>query len=324
MIHLRARTNTIGAAARVRHHAFQAAHAFLDSQDFIQVHCPVITSNDCEGAGELFSVESAAFLHSRLLPGAGGGGNDANRPFFPAATGGGGGSGSGGGSSVKGTTADSRVAGGAVVGGGVGGGTTAGGDEPDRSSLPHLTVSSQLEAEVYASAMSRVCVKVPVLTPAFFFSVSLSSFSCSFVRSLFLNACTHSFIFSFVEFVHACRHVFMHSFSQSFIQSLIHSFIHSFVRSFVHSSIHSFIHSCIHSFVRSFVCVLAGGAAQVQLRAVLPCGELAHHAPPGRVLDARAGGASRCPREDVCISSAIGFTLSFAFPLPTPHYRCCC
>jgi len=54
--HLRPRTNTIGAAARVRSTLAQAVHEFFAARDFAYVHSPVITASDCEGAGEMFRV----------------------------------------------------------------------------------------------------------------------------------------------------------------------------------------------------------------------------------------------------------------------------
>ena len=54
--HLRARTNTFAAVARVRHTLAQAIHRFMDENGFFYVHTPIITSSDCEGAGEMFSV----------------------------------------------------------------------------------------------------------------------------------------------------------------------------------------------------------------------------------------------------------------------------
>ncbi|MCK5427206.1 MAG: asparagine--tRNA ligase, partial [Thermodesulfovibrionia bacterium] len=56
--HLRARTNTFGAVFRVRNILADAVHEFFQSRRFIWVHTPVITSSDCEGAGELFTVTS--------------------------------------------------------------------------------------------------------------------------------------------------------------------------------------------------------------------------------------------------------------------------
>ena len=54
--HLRSRTNTIGAIVRVRNACATAIHKFFQDRDFIWVHTPIITANDCEGAGELFTV----------------------------------------------------------------------------------------------------------------------------------------------------------------------------------------------------------------------------------------------------------------------------
>ncbi len=54
--HLRPRTNTFGAMARVRHTIAQAVHRYFDSRDFLWINTPIITASDCEGAGELFRV----------------------------------------------------------------------------------------------------------------------------------------------------------------------------------------------------------------------------------------------------------------------------
>lgn len=56
--HLRARTNTLGAVMRVRNACATAIHTFFQEKGFIWVHTPIITANDCEGAGELFTVTS--------------------------------------------------------------------------------------------------------------------------------------------------------------------------------------------------------------------------------------------------------------------------
>ncbi|ARI79723.1 asparagine--tRNA ligase [Microcystis sp. LEGE 00066] len=56
--HLRARTNTLGAVMRVRNACATAIHSFFQEKGFIWVHTPIITANDCEGAGELFTVTS--------------------------------------------------------------------------------------------------------------------------------------------------------------------------------------------------------------------------------------------------------------------------
>lgn len=54
--HLRPRTNTFGAIARVRNAATYAVHQFFQSRGFLNVHTPIITTSDCEGAGEMFHV----------------------------------------------------------------------------------------------------------------------------------------------------------------------------------------------------------------------------------------------------------------------------
>jgi asparaginyl-tRNA synthetase len=56
--HLRPRTNTYGAVFRIRNILAHAIHEFFQSRGFILVHTPIITSSDCEGAGELFTVTS--------------------------------------------------------------------------------------------------------------------------------------------------------------------------------------------------------------------------------------------------------------------------
>ncbi len=54
--HLRPRTNTFGAIARVRNCVCRAIHQFFQERDFLYVHTPLITTSDCEGAGEMFTV----------------------------------------------------------------------------------------------------------------------------------------------------------------------------------------------------------------------------------------------------------------------------
>ncbi|MGN0771896.1 MAG: asparagine--tRNA ligase [Christensenellales bacterium] len=54
--HLRPRTNTFLAVFRVRSVAAQAIHEFFASRNFVYVNTPLITSSDCEGAGEMFRV----------------------------------------------------------------------------------------------------------------------------------------------------------------------------------------------------------------------------------------------------------------------------
>jgi asparaginyl-tRNA synthetase len=58
VVHLRPRTNVIGAATRVRHTIAQAIHGFFDQRGFVWVNTPIITASDAEGAGELFRVST--------------------------------------------------------------------------------------------------------------------------------------------------------------------------------------------------------------------------------------------------------------------------
>ncbi len=54
--HLRFRTNTFGAIARIRHAMIFAVHEFFNSKGFFNIHTPIITASDAEGAGEMFRV----------------------------------------------------------------------------------------------------------------------------------------------------------------------------------------------------------------------------------------------------------------------------
>lgn len=54
--HLRPRTNTFGAIFRVRHAMIFAVHKFFNDKGFINLHTPIITGSDAEGAGEMFRV----------------------------------------------------------------------------------------------------------------------------------------------------------------------------------------------------------------------------------------------------------------------------
>lgn len=100
--HLRPRSNTFGAVARVRNCISRSIHDFFQEQGFLYIHAPVITASDCEGAGQMFRVST---LDLANLPR-----NDQDidfsKDFFGRPT--------------------------------------------------YLTVSGQLEAEVYACALSKV------------------------------------------------------------------------------------------------------------------------------------------------------------------------
>ena len=54
--HLRPRTNTLGAVARVRNAVSASIHNFFQSRGFLYINTPIITASDCEGAGEMFQV----------------------------------------------------------------------------------------------------------------------------------------------------------------------------------------------------------------------------------------------------------------------------
>lgn len=54
--HLRPRTNTLGAVARLRSALAYATHKFFQERGFLYVQTPIITASDCEGAGEMFRV----------------------------------------------------------------------------------------------------------------------------------------------------------------------------------------------------------------------------------------------------------------------------
>lgn len=56
--HLRYRTNTFSAIARVRHAMIFAVHKFFTEKGFFNIHTPIITSSDAEGAGEMFQVST--------------------------------------------------------------------------------------------------------------------------------------------------------------------------------------------------------------------------------------------------------------------------
>ena len=101
--HLRPRTNTFGAVARVRNRICKSIHDFYQDRGFLYVHTPIITASDCEGAGEMFRVST---LDPANAPRNDEGGVDYTQDFF------------------------------------------------DRPSF--LTVSGQLEAEIYATALGNV------------------------------------------------------------------------------------------------------------------------------------------------------------------------
>lgn len=101
--HLRPRTNTIGAVSRLRNTLAFATHKFFQERGFLYLNSPIITSSDCEGAGEMFRVTT---LDLENLPKTENGKIDDSKDFFGRPT--------------------------------------------------YLTVSGQLEGEIFASALSDV------------------------------------------------------------------------------------------------------------------------------------------------------------------------
>ena len=103
LCHLRPRTSTFAVITRIRNTISFASHSFFQKYNFYYLHTPIVTANDCEGAGELFRVSSLDFNH---LPRTDTGQVNDSEDFFARRT--------------------------------------------------YLTVSGQLEAEAYASALSKV------------------------------------------------------------------------------------------------------------------------------------------------------------------------
>jgi asparaginyl-tRNA synthetase len=101
--HLRVRSNTFGAAFRVRNALTHAIHTFFQERDFLYVQTPIITTSDCEGAGQMFAVTT---LNLQQPPHTADGKIDWQQDFF--------------------------------------------------AKPAYLTVSGQLEGEIFASAFSKV------------------------------------------------------------------------------------------------------------------------------------------------------------------------
>ncbi len=77
--HLRPRTNTFGAVARVRSQMAYATHKFFQENGFTYVQTPIITASDCEGAGEMFCVTT---LNKSSIPKDRDGNVDYSKDFF--------------------------------------------------------------------------------------------------------------------------------------------------------------------------------------------------------------------------------------------------
>jgi len=68
--HLRPRTNTFGAVNRIRSKLSYAIHKYYQERGFYYVHTPIISTSDCEGAGDLFRVSTLDFENIPLKDGA--------------------------------------------------------------------------------------------------------------------------------------------------------------------------------------------------------------------------------------------------------------
>lgn len=66
--HIRPRTNTISAVARVRSALAYATHTFFQNEGFIYLQSPLITASDCEGAGEMFRVTTLPIDDVNKIP----------------------------------------------------------------------------------------------------------------------------------------------------------------------------------------------------------------------------------------------------------------
>ena len=77
--HLRPRTNSFGAIARLRNALAKGTHDFFQSEDFLYVHTPILTASDCEGAGEMFQVTT---LDNDKMPRTDEGTIDYSKDFF--------------------------------------------------------------------------------------------------------------------------------------------------------------------------------------------------------------------------------------------------
>ncbi len=80
--HLRPRTNTFGALARVRSRMAQSIHGYFAERGFVWVNTPIITASDCEGAGELFRVSTLPAANPPMADGT----VDFSQDFFGSET----------------------------------------------------------------------------------------------------------------------------------------------------------------------------------------------------------------------------------------------
>jgi len=80
--HLRPRTNTLGAIARVRHALSIAVHRYFHEHGFFWVHTPIVTASDAEGAGEMFRVSTLDLANAGAIPRTPEGDTDFKQDFF--------------------------------------------------------------------------------------------------------------------------------------------------------------------------------------------------------------------------------------------------
>ena len=80
--HLRPRTNTLGAVARVRHSLSMAVHRYFHEHGFFWVHTPIVTASDAEGAGEMFRVSTLDLANLAAIPRTPEGRADFTKDFF--------------------------------------------------------------------------------------------------------------------------------------------------------------------------------------------------------------------------------------------------
>jgi asparaginyl-tRNA synthetase len=80
--HLRPRTNTLGAIARVRHCLSMAIHRYFHEHGFFWVHTPIVTASDAEGAGEMFRVSTLDLTNRDAMPRTPDGRTDFSQDFF--------------------------------------------------------------------------------------------------------------------------------------------------------------------------------------------------------------------------------------------------
>lgn len=67
--HLRPRTNTFGSVMRVRSRLAYAIHRFFNDRGFVYLNSPIITTSDCEGAGEMFQVTTLDLVNPPKVEG---------------------------------------------------------------------------------------------------------------------------------------------------------------------------------------------------------------------------------------------------------------